>query len=646
MSAIRLPLLIACFALIYSAPLHAATTILAATEVGPVKSTNGGAAWQIVPVTVNSGLLSGQPSALAIAVDPKTPDTTWYLYGTVSGAYGFFKTADAGQTWSGTPLTGFHPLRGIAIDPVTTGTMYMVATSNNVANFLVKSSNFGASWTTIQLPATTQFPASSFPNGASVQHVVTDPRISGLVYAAAGNYLFKSTDYGVTWTVLSTGVGAAEGRNPVGGIAGGFPSIGLIAIDPHKSEVIYVASSATSVGANCKATPGSGQCGLYKSADNGVTWTPLTIESPGVYSVSIDPASGAIYAGAEITGIGSAVSKSGDNGVNWTPIKNNLSPDGSFVMVDANSTNTVYAFPHLGFGAGGDTYVRSGDGGATWATAATPHLCALDIQTCNNPFHNTIYDMLIVPPPAGAGSGPPAIAANGVVNGASFQPGIVPNSWVTIVGANLAPLTDDWSHSIVNGKFPTVLDGVSVSIGGKPAFLKDISPGQLNLLAPDIGLGLMEVTVTNGAATSAVFTVTSSQYGPAFFVWPGSQAVATRTDYTYAVKPGTFSSLTTIAAKPGDILILWGTGFGPANPAAPSGTALPADRAYPAAVTPTVTVNGVSATVFGAALAPGFASLYQVAIQIPGNLADGDWPVVAAVGGVQSPVATLLAIRH
>ena len=630
--------------LICCGTLNAATTILAATEVGPVKSTDGGVTWQIIPIIVNSGLLSGQPSTLAVAVDPKTP-TTWYTYGTTSGTYGFYKSADSGQTWSGTPLAGFHPLGGIAIDPETTGTMYMVATSNNVANFLVKSTNFGATWTIIQLPSATQFPATSFPNGASAQLVVTDPKISGIVYAAAGNYLFKSTDYGVTWMLLSSGVGTPEGRNQVGGIAGGFPSIGRIDIDPRNSQVIYAASSNTSVGTNCKTTPGSGECGLYKSIDGGLKWAPLSIGAPGVYSLSIDAASGAIYAGAELTGIGSSVSKSGDAGVNWTPLKNNLSSMGPFVAVDPNSTNTVYAFPHLGFGNGGDTYVRSSDGGATWSTLNTPHLCALDIKVCQNAFHNYIYDLLIVPPPASGASGPPAIAANGVVNGASFQPGIVPNSWVSIVGTNLALATGDWSQSIVNGKFPTVLGGVSVSIGGKPAFIKDISPGQLNILAPDIGLGPMEVTVTNGAATSAVFTVTSSQYGPAFFLWPGSQVVATRTDFSYVVKPGTFAGATTVAAKPGDILILWGTGFGPSNPATPSGTAVPSDRAYPAAATPTVTINNVPATVFGAALAPGFAGLYQVAIQVPGNLPDGDWPLVATVAGVQSPGSAVLAVR-
>ena len=138
--------------------------------------------------------------------------------------------------------------------------------------------------------------------------------------------------------------------------------------------------------------------------------------------------------------------------------------------------------------------------------------------------------------------GAPAISANGVVNGASFQPGVAANSWVTIQGTNLAAQMDNWSHSIVNGALPTSLDGVSVTMGGKPAYVYFISPGQLNVLAPDVPAGPISVTVTTAAGASAAFSTTASAYGPAFFLWPGSQVVATRQDFTYAAKAGTFAA--------------------------------------------------------------------------------------------------------
>jgi uncharacterized protein (TIGR03437 family) len=240
----------------------------------------------------------------------------------------------------------------------------------------------------------------------------------------------------------------------------------------------------------------------------------------------------------------------------------------------------------------------------------------------------------------------PAISANGVVNGASFLPGVAANSWVTIQGTNLAAQSDDWRHSVVNGVLPISLDGVSVSVGGKPAYMYYISPGQINVLAPDVPAGSVTVTVTTGAGTSPPVTTTAGTYGPAFFPWPNGQIVATRQDYSYAAKAGSFPTLTTVPAKPGDVLILWGTGFGPTIPAAPVGVSVPASGGFSTASPPTVTINNVSATVYGAALAPGSAGLYQIAIQVPTTLADGDWPIQASIGGVSTPAGTVLSVHQ
>jgi uncharacterized protein (TIGR03437 family) len=150
--------------------------------------------------------------------------------------------------------------------------------------------------------------------------------------------------------------------------------------------------------------------------------------------------------------------------------------------------------------------------------------------------------------------------------------------------------------------------------------------------------------VTAGGA-SASFATTATAYGPAFFTWPGNQVVATRTDYSYAVKAGTFAGATTVAAKPGDVLILWATGFGPTIPAAQSGVATPGSGSYPTASAPTVTVNNTPAIVYGAALASGSAGLYQIAIQVP-TLADGDWPIQATIVGIPSPAGTVLSVHQ
>jgi uncharacterized protein (TIGR03437 family) len=249
----------------------------------------------------------------------------------------------------------------------------------------------------------------------------------------------------------------------------------------------------------------------------------------------------------------------------------------------------------------------------------------------------------------GGGAAGPGIAANGVVNGASFQTGIAADSWVTILGTNLAPTTDNWGNSVINGTLPTTLDGVSVTMDGKPTYISYISSGQLNVLAPDLSPGPVTVTVTTPNGAASVSTVTASLYGlygPAFFLWPGNQAVATRTDFSPAAKSGSIAGAVTVPAKPGDIIILWGTGFGPTNPAAPVGVVVPLGQIYTTLTTPTVTIDNVPAMVLSAALAPGSAGLYQIAIQVPNTLTNGDWPIQASIGGVSSPSNVLLTVQQ
>ena len=239
----------------------------------------------------------------------------------------------------------------------------------------------------------------------------------------------------------------------------------------------------------------------------------------------------------------------------------------------------------------------------------------------------------------------PSIVLSSVLNGASFQPGISADSWVTINGTNLSSNTDTWDNSIINGALPTILDGVSVMIGGQPAYIEYVSPTQINALAPSVPAGSVDVTVINANGTSQAVMAQLQTEQPAFFQW-GTYAVATRQDFSLAVKNGTFQGTTTVPAKPGDVIILWGTGFGPTSPAAPAGVETPSTTTYNTAAAVSVSIGNNPATVYGAALAPGYAALYQVAIQIPASLADGDYPVVATIAGTQSPAATLITVQQ
>lgn len=289
--------------------------------------------------------------------------------------------------------------------------------------------------------------------------------------------------------------------------------------------------------------------------------------------------------------------------------------------------------------------------------SGTPASVSVGYTTDNPPLINnvvTVFAGIVVSYSANASgtvtflgnptAGQPTITS--VVNGASLLPDIAPNSWVTILGSTLASTTDTWNNSIINGALPTSLDGVTVTIGGQSAYISFISPGQINLIAPAATPGPVPVIVTNSSGTSAAFTVTSSQYSPAFFAWPGNQVVATHLDFSYAAKAGTFPGVATTPAMPGETIILWGTGLGPTTPAAPVGSLVPVTQTYDTSALPTVTLNNSPVTVSGAALTPGAVGLYQVDIQVPGSLADGDYPVQVSIGGMTSPLGLILSVQQ
>jgi len=224
------------------------------------------------------------------------------------------------------------------------------------------------------------------------------------------------------------------------------------------------------------------------------------------------------------------------------------------------------------------------------------------------------------------------------------QPGISPGSWITIGETNLSTKTDDRNNAIVKGALPTTLDGVSVMMGDLPAYIQYISSTQINAVAPDVPAGTVPVTVTDSNGTSISVMAQVSAVQPAFFQW-GAYAVATRQNFSLAVKSGTFAGVTTRGQSQRRDYPL-GNGIWATSPSAPPGAETPSNITYNTATTVSVKVGTESATVYGAALAPRHAGLYQVAIQIPASLANGDYPVVATISGAQSPGTTLITVQQ
>jgi uncharacterized protein (TIGR03437 family) len=235
----------------------------------------------------------------------------------------------------------------------------------------------------------------------------------------------------------------------------------------------------------------------------------------------------------------------------------------------------------------------------------------------------------------------PVVSDRGVVNAASLQPVISPGSLISILVTNLAVNT----RASSGGELPTQLDGVSVSVNGKAAPLLLVSPSQIKALAPDDDtLGDVSVTVANANGTSAGTTVRLERYSPAFFQWGGKYAVASRPDASWVGMADLFPGLPTTPARPGDVLILRGTGFGAADPAVPAGK--PADRPGNVASPPVIRMGGVTADYLAGSLAPGSTGLYLIVVRVPDSVPDGDVPIVAESGGIRSPDNVFITVQR
>jgi uncharacterized protein (TIGR03437 family) len=235
------------------------------------------------------------------------------------------------------------------------------------------------------------------------------------------------------------------------------------------------------------------------------------------------------------------------------------------------------------------------------------------------------------------------LTIDSVVNGASFLPGLSAGSWSSVYGKNLAATRRLWrDDEIVDGKLPTQLDGVSVTINGKPAAVNYISATQLNVQAPtDDALGpvRLQVTTPQGSASA---TVELQRFAPGLFTFDGQYVAAQHPDYTYVAKPGLLQGVASRPAAPGEVIILYGTGFGPTLPAILAGevVAVAAPLANPAVVR----IGGASAEVRWAGISA--AGLWQINVKVPDALPDGDAPVVAEVNGVQSQPNVFITVRH
>ena len=251
----------------------------------------------------------------------------------------------------------------------------------------------------------------------------------------------------------------------------------------------------------------------------------------------------------------------------------------------------------------------------------------------------------------------PAFTSADIENGASFLGALAPNTWASILkGGGMSATTRGWlATDFVGTVLPTQLNGVSVTVNGEPAAVSYISPTQVNFLVPpDIQSGAAQIVVTNNGLASAAASVTITSTAPAFFTLGAADATtgnsyiaAEHANGGVAGPPSLVTGVTSTPFNAGETMVLYGTGFGATNPAAPDGTAPTA--ALPLTLLPTVTVGGIHATVsFGGLTGAG---LYQFNVVLPAGTTVGgtgavvEVPVAMTVGSAQTQTKAVVAVN-
>ncbi len=243
-------------------------------------------------------------------------------------------------------------------------------------------------------------------------------------------------------------------------------------------------------------------------------------------------------------------------------------------------------------------------------------------------------------------SAPPVISAGGVVPLYGSASVIQPGEWVSIYGGNLAIGITVWK-----GDFPTTLGGTTVTINGKAAFLSLVSPGQINLQAPDdTATGSVAVVVTTAKGVART-SVTLSPYSPSFMLLDRTHVngIILRKDGSGAYGGGTYDILgptgncfgyRTVGAKPGDIVEVYGTGFGPTTPTVKAGTVF--SGVAPINSPLSLSLNNIPVQPSFAGLSG--AGLYQINLVIPAGLGQGDISVSASIGGLKTQKSLMFSL--
>lgn len=566
-----------------------------ATAIDPLRPAtvylfcNGGSLWRSqedgMPSTFQLMGRIGEtaPFAPYLTIDPSNPSN---LY--LGGSTHVWRSNNAAATWLAVSpdIAGGNDVCSVAVSPVDSNTVY--AGTCDGAFWMTANAAQGTASTWVDRSA--KLPAG----GRAILRILPDAVNALGAYVTLADFgkghVFRTADGGVTWM-------NASGNLP------NIPVSDLIQ-DPDLAGTLYAATDV----------------GVFWTNDSGTTWSPLMNGLPQ----------------AAVTGLGfvhgTRTLRAATHGRSvWEmalplPLLN-LTPS----VTAVSEVSAMLAVAGANFVAGSVVRWNGQDRATTYVSATQLRAALTAADAAAGSYAVTVYN----PPPGGGVSlamtltiapkvsTAPAVQSGGVISASQFGAfgAIAPGSWIEIYGVNLAATHRVWSSSdFVAGVAPTSLDGVTVTIGGQPAFVEFVDPGQINALAPsNLGSGPQQLIVSAPGGVSAPYTVQVNATQPGLLAPAGS-------------------------VRPGDILTLYGVGFGPVTPSMAAGVLV--DRLNALALQLEIRIGGQVAETLYAGLAPGLTGLYQFNVVTPA-IADNDAAALTfTLGGKPGTQALSVSVRR
>ncbi|MBC8164519.1 MAG: hypothetical protein H7Y20_01460 [Bryobacteraceae bacterium] len=244
----------------------------------------------------------------------------------------------------------------------------------------------------------------------------------------------------------------------------------------------------------------------------------------------------------------------------------------------------------------------------------------------------------------------PVITSVLSLTGFGGAPKIAAGGWIEIFGSRFTTATKEWAATDFSSDFgPTLLDGVRVSIDGRPAFISYVSPGQINAVVPDgITIGRVNVVVTNSIGSSVAFPIETAARVPSllatnqFKLGSKQYVVAQHPDQAFVGPENLIAGAAFRLAAPRDRLTIYGVAFGETIPAIPAGKIASGSARFPNVQ---VRFADIPAQVEYAGPVSGLVGLSQMNLVVPGGVPTGDVRLTVSVDGVANTQELWIALR-